>query len=376
MMRRFALLLACLILLIGAAAYGIFAFKDYVTASGPNRTETEVVLPRGAGLGDIVHRLDQAGVIDRPWLFQLAVRLSGHERALKAGEYAFPAEVSPSEIIAMLTEGRSLARRFTVIEGQTVAEVFRLLDRAEGLTGELPPLPEEGSLLPETYLYSYGDSRAALVERMQKAMAEVLDKAWRSRAPDLPFASAREVLIMASIVDKETGMAHERRTVAAVFVNRLRKGMRLQSDPTIIYGLTAGQGPLDRDLTRQDWKLDHPYNTYRIKGLPPGPIGNPGRESIEAVARPADVDFLYFVADGTGGHAFARTLAEHNENVTRWQRVKAGEAPRPVLPSPPRPPISTLRVKPALGPARSSADAVVREDRTRPAASSAGSKTQ
>jgi UPF0755 protein len=332
-MRRLLLTLVCLAVVAGSAAVGLSAFNGYLTGAGPNTEEKIVTLPRGAGLQDIVNRLDQAGVIARPWLFQLAVRIGGHDRRLKAGEYAFPAGVSPSQVIATVTEGKSIARRLTVIEGQTVAEVFRQLDQAEGLIGDLPPKPPEGSLLPETYLYTQGDSKAALVKRMQTAMAEVLEEAWASRSEDLPFASPEEALIMASIVDKETGVPEERAQVAAVFVNRLRLGMRLQSDPTIIYGLTKGEGPLDRELTRQDWKLDDPYNTYRIKGLTPGPIGNPGRHSIEAVMNPDNVDFLYFVADGTGGHAFAKTLDEHNENVARWRRIKAGELPRPVKPA-------------------------------------------
>ena len=336
-MRRFLILVLALAVVAGGASYGLSAYNRYLTEGGPNLEETLVTLPRGAGLQAIVHRLDQADIIRHPWLFQLAVRLGGHDRALKAGEYAFPAKVTPREVIAIITEGKTVARRLTVIEGQTVAEVFRTLDRAEGLTGDLPPKPGEGTLLPETYLYSQGDSKAALVERMRAAMQEVLKEAWAKRAGDLPFATPEEALIMASIVDRETGLSDERAKVAAVFVNRLRRGMRLQSDPTIIYALTQGEGPLDRELTRQDWKLDDPYNTYRIEGLTPGPIGNPGRLSIEAVMNPADVDFLYFVADGTGGHAFAKTLAEHNKNVARWRRIKAGEEKAPVKPSPPRP---------------------------------------
>ena len=327
-MRRTLLPLLCLVV-VGGLGYGVFAFKVYTGGKGPSTEETIVLLPRGAGLSDIVNRLDKAGVINHPWLFQLAVRLGGHDRALKAGEYAFPAGSTPNDVIAKLTEGKSLLRRFTVIEGQTVAETFRLLDGAEGLTGDLPEKPAEGTLLPETYLYSQGDTKAELVKRMQAAMTEALESAWATRDEDLPFASPEEALIMASIVDKETAVAEERFKVAAVFVNRLRLGMRLQSDPTIIYGLTQGEGPLDRELTRQDWRLDDPYNTYRIDALPPGPIGNPGRLSIEAVMHPADVDFLYFVADGTGGHAFAVTLQEHNDNVARWRRIKAGEEPAP-----------------------------------------------
>ncbi|MEM8951732.1 MAG: endolytic transglycosylase MltG [Pseudomonadota bacterium] len=336
-MRRLLLLLLVLVIVASGANYGVSAFNRYLTDDGPNTEEATVVLPRGSGLQAIVHRLDEAGVIRHPWLFQLAVRIGGHDRALKAGEYAFPAKVTPSQVIAIVTEGKTVARRITVIEGQTVAEVFRTIDRTEGLSGDLPAKPAEGSLLPETYLFSQGDSKEEMVARMQKAMREVLEDAWKDRAPDLPFATPDEALIMASIVDRETAVAEERAKVAAVFVNRLRLGMRLQSDPTIIYGLTKGEGPLDRELTRQDWKLDDPYNTYRISGLTPGPIGNPGRESIEAVMNPDEHDYLYFVADGTGGHAFAETLDQHNENVARWRRIKAGEEPMPIKPSPPRP---------------------------------------
>jgi len=336
-MRRAFLFLFGLVLMAGALGYGYLSFQEYRSGNGPNTEEKIVLLPRGAGLSTIVNRLDQAGVIDHPWLFQLAIRLGGHDRQLKAGEYALAAGITPDEIIAKLTEGKSLMRRLTVIEGHTVAEVFRVLDAAEGLKGDLPEKSREGTLLPETYLYTQGDTKAGLVKRMQDAMTKTLEKAWASRQEDLPYASPEEALIMASIVDRETAVAEERFEVAAVFVNRLRLGMRLQSDPTIIYGLTQGEGPLDRELTRQDWKLDDPYNTYVIDALPPGPIGNPGKSSIEAVMHPADVDYIYFVADGTGGHAFAVTLDEHNDNVARWRRIKAGEEPAPRPPSPPRP---------------------------------------
>lgn len=322
-MRLKLFALFCLLALAGSAGYSFFAFKTYIGQSGPNTKETIVLLPRGSGLSTIVQKLDQADVINHPWLFRLAVRLGGHDRALKAGEYAFPPGVTPDEVIATLTEGRSLMRRLTVIEGQTVAEAFRLIDQAAGLSGALPEMPAEGSLLPETYLYTQSDTKADLVKRMQDAMTETLEKAWADRDEGLPFDTPEQALILSSIVDRETALAEERFKVAAVFINRLRLGMRLQSDPTIIYGLTKGEGPLDRELTRQDWKLDDPYNTYRIDALPPGPIGNPGRHSIEAVMHPADVDFLYFVADGTGGHAFAVTLDEHNENVARWRDFKS-----------------------------------------------------
>ena len=244
---------------------------------------------------------------------------------------------TPASVINMLARGETVPRRLTVAEGLTVAEVFRLLAETDGLTGELPEPPPEGSLLPETYFYALGDERAELVRRMQHGMRRLLDELWPARAEALPLTDRQQALILASIVDKETGVAGERGAVAAVFYNRLRHGMRLQSDPTVIYGLTQGNGPLDRELTRADWLHDSPYNTYLIEGLPPGPIGNPGRAALEAVLNPDDVDYLYFVADGSGGHAFGRTLDEHNRNVARWRQIKNGRQSGPETPSPVKP---------------------------------------
>jgi UPF0755 protein len=312
--------------------------KAFLVQHGPSVRETVVVLPRGAGLDEITARLDAAGVIDRPWLFRLAVRLRGQDRALKAGEYAFPARVTPASVINMLARGETVARRLTVAEGLTVAEVYRLLAETDGLAGELPyPPPAEGSLLPETYFYALGDERAELVRRMRQGMLDLLDDLWAARNQALPLTDRQQALILASIVDKETSLAEERALVAAVLFNRLRHGMRLQSDPTVIYGLTDGTGALDRALTRGDWRHDSVYNTYRIDGLPPGPIGNPGRASLEAVFNPAAVDYLYFVADGTGGHAFASTLEEHNRNVARWRQIKNSRQSGTVTPSPAKP---------------------------------------
>jgi UPF0755 protein len=240
-------------------------------------------------------------------------------------------------VIAMLAKGETVARRLTIAEGLRVAEIFQLLANTEALQGELPPAPEEGSLLPETYFYAYGDSRVGLVRRMEDAMRETLDELWPQRAEGLPFRTRREALILASIVDKETGVADERDKVAAVFINRLRRGMRLQADPTVIYGLTEGDGALGRELNRGDWGHDSAYNTYQIDGLPPGPIGNPGRAALEAALNPDEVDYLYFVADGNGGHAFGRTLDEHNRNVAKWRRIKNGRQSGPVTPSPVKP---------------------------------------
>ena len=330
--------LAMLVALAGVVTIaGWTQLQAYLARPGPASAATTVVLPRGAGLAAITAQLTEARVIEHPWLFRLGVRVLGRDRELQAGEYAFPAGITPGSVIGMLANGQTVARRLTVAEGLTVAEVFRLLAENEALSGDLPEPPPEGSLLPETYFYAHGDDRAELVRRMRHAMQELLDELWPRRAADLPLRTRAEAVILASIVDKETALAAERDQVAAVFVNRLRRGMRLQSDPTVIYGLTEGTGALGRELTRRDWEHESEHNTYRVDGLPPSPIGNPGRAALEAVLAPAQVDYLYFVADGTGGHAFARTLDEHNRNVATWRKIKNGELPPPVSPSPAKP---------------------------------------
>lgn len=229
------------------------------------------------------------------------------------------------EALAKLVEGDTVVRKVTVPEGLTSTEIVALINEAEGLSGEIESVPPEGSLLPETFHFTYGDPRNALIERMQADMKRLLDGLWEGRAEDLPISTPEEAVILASIIEKETAVAGERPQVASVFVNRLNRGMPLQSDPTVVYALTDGEGPLGRPLTRQDWKVDSPYNTYANSGLPPGPIANPGRESLEAALQPAETEFLYFVADGSGGHAFAKTLAEHNRNVAKWRRIRDAE---------------------------------------------------
>jgi len=326
---------AALLGVVGIA--GWTQLNAYLSRPGPSQEAVTVILPRGTGVAAIAEQLTDARVIRQPLAFRFAVRVLGHDRDLKAGEYAFPAAVTPRGVIGMLTRGETVARRLTVAEGVTVAEIFALLEGTESLSGPLPEPPPEGSLLPETYFYAYGDSRATLVRRMRRAMERTLAELWPERAPGLPLRTPQEALTLASIVDKETALESERGVVAAVFVNRLRENMRLQADPTVIYGLTDGEGRLERELTRRDWRHESAHNTYLIDGLPPTPIGNPGRAAIEAVLNPAEVDYLYFVADGTGGHAFARTLDEHNRNVAKWRRIKNGELPRPRRPSPPKP---------------------------------------
>jgi UPF0755 protein len=328
-MTRALKLLAALSMLVALAGVVVIAgwtqLNAYLVRPGPAKQETVVVLERGAGLAEIASQLRAARVIEQPWLFRLAVRVLDRDRELKAGEYAFPAGVTPGTVIGMVSAGQTVARRLTIAEGLTVAEVFRLLDETDALSGELPEPPP-----------ALCDTRAGLVRRMRRSMDEVLEGLWAERARHLPLSSPEEALILASIVDKETSVPEERRKVAAVFVNRLRRGMRLQSDPTVIYGLTNGERRLGRELTRTDWEHVSDFNTYLIAGLPPAPIANPGRESIAAVLDPADVDYLYFVADGSGGHAFARTLAEHNRNVAAWRRIRDGEEPKPVEPPSPK----------------------------------------
>ncbi len=225
-------------------------------------------------------------------------------------------------VLEQMRQGRTVVRRFTVPEGLTSAQVVALLEKEPALTGTVSKPPRNGALLPETYHYAYGDSRAALVERMQAAMTQALAEAWKGRDEGLPLETPQQALVLASIVEKETGIAAERAKVAGVFVNRLEAGMKLQSDPTVIFALTDGAGELGRALTRNDWKFESAYNTYVNAGLPPGPIANPGKASLQAVAKPEKHEFLYFVADGTGGHVFAKTLPDHNRNVARWREIQ------------------------------------------------------
>ncbi len=325
--RAFALGLVVLAAALAGGAY--LWLRASFAAPGPASVEIVVEIPRGAGSQGIAERLRAAGAIDRrPEVFALGLRLFGDRRPLRAGEYALAPGASMADIARQMQEGRVLVRKLTVPEGLTVAQVLALVAAEPALAGDLPPPPPEGTLLPETYAFVRGDSRAGVVQRMADAMRDALAEAMPRRAEGLPYADPQAVLTLASIVEKETAVAAERPRVAGVFVNRLRLGMRLQSDPTVIYGITLGAAPLDRPLTRADLDRATAYNTYVIAGLPPGPIANPGRASIEAVLRPLATEDLYFVADGSGGHAFAKTLDEHNANVRRWRRLQQ-QAPSP-----------------------------------------------
>ena len=317
-------------LIAGATLAGggsVMLYRAY-SDPGPLASETSVVIPRGASGQAIAAALVEAGVAADTRLFAIAVRYLAPDRPLRAGEYAFPASISLRDVVAKLQAGDIVVRRVTIAEGLTTREILDILSKTEGLTGPVPALSEfgEGALLPETYHFSLGDMRADVIARMAAARDAALADLWAARKADLPLATPAEAHILASIVERETAVAAERARVAGVFINRLNRGMRLQSDPTVAYGLA--DGPLDRPLRRADLQVDHPYNTYVHRGLPPGPIASPGRASIAAVLNPAETDDLYFVADGSGGHAFARTLAEHNRNVARWRRFQREQRAR------------------------------------------------
>jgi UPF0755 protein len=274
----------------------------------------------------IAELLADRGVLDRPLYFRFGALLDGQGAQLKAGEFAFAAHISAQAAAAVIASGKTVVRRITLAEGITVVQAVALLRGAEGMEGDVASVPAEGELLPDTYFYSWGDSRERMLARQRRAMSELLKEQWEKRAPNLPFKTPQEALVLASIVEKETGVADERPRIAAVFINRLKRGMRLQADPTTIYGLTLGKAPLDRPLTRADLEAHNAWNTYAIDGLPATPIAIPGRAAILAVLNPPSSDELYFVSDGNGRHVFASTLAEHNRNVAKLRQVERDRA--------------------------------------------------
>jgi UPF0755 protein len=315
--------LLVLALLAAGAVYGGYRWlQAEFVRPGPAAEETVILLPRGTGLVRISAQLEAAGLVSDARLFRAAVTLDGGDRALRAGEYSVPAQSSMAQIYQLLRSGVTLQHPVTFAEGLTSAMIVAALQQADVLTGEIAAIPAEGTILPETYLVDRGTGRQVVLDRMVAAQQSLLDELWPHRAEDLPFETRDEAIILASVVEKETGLTSERAEVAAVFVNRLRRGMRLESDPTIIYGITGGE-PLGRGIRRSELdSTDNAWNTYQIDGLPPTPIANPGAESIAAVLNPAESRALFFVADGTGGHAFAATYAEHQRNVARWRQIE------------------------------------------------------
>jgi len=314
-----------LVVLLAAVVFGGAAGWVYseFTRPGPLEQKRAVVVPVGGGVKSIAQNLAENGVIRNVHVFELGARLTDGSGSLRAGEFSFPAGASARDVIDILRDGKTIHRRMTIAEGLSSFQIVSQLNNTEGLVGSILIIPDEGSLLPETYYFSFGDKRSDVVERMQQGMREAISSMWGTRQEGLPFKSPQEVAVLASIVEKETGLPAERARVASVFINRLRLKMRLQSDPTVVYGVTQGREALGRSLTKADLKKPTPYNTYVIGGLPPEPIANPGLASIQAVLNPLSTKDLYFVADGTGGHAFARTLKEHNRNVRKWRKIKA-----------------------------------------------------
>lgn len=309
-----------LFLLVVAAGGGAgLVWVDY-TMPGPWEGDAKtMVFKSGSGFRGIAQKLEDEGIIRHALVFQAMGAVSGKARSLKPGEYQFEYGISAESVMQMMADGKTVIRKVTLPEGRSVTQAYQIVTQAEAMEGEVSLPLREGEVLPETYYYTFGDNRAELWKRMQDDMKKTLAAAWQGRANDLPFTTPEEALTLASIVEKETGKTEERKRVAAVYINRLRKGMKLQADPTTVYALTKGQVELGRALTYKDLETDSPYNTYFVAGLPPGPIANPGKASIEAVMNPDVTDELYFVADGQGGHRFAKTLDEHNANVRQYR---------------------------------------------------------
>lgn len=316
---------------IAAVAGTYYAFSIY-QGPGPLTTNTNFIVRNGAGLNEIANRLESNNIITDQRIFRWLTATYLHDgETLRTGEYEIKAGASMKDIMELLKSGKSILYSVTLPEGLTVRQIFNKLQADTVLEGDLPSaLPTEGSLRPDTYKFTRGTKRTEIVEQMAAAQEKLVEQIWEKRDSSVQLANKQDFVTLASIVEKETGLADERAHVASVFLNRIGKGMRLQSDPTIIYGLFGGEGkPSDRPIYQSDLKKETPYNTYLIKGLPPTPIANPGRDALEAVANPWKTQDLYFVADGTGGHVFAATLEEHNANVKRWRKLVAekGEDP-------------------------------------------------
>lgn len=316
-----------LVIMVVVGALSALLYHQFESA-GPLPVSRVVAIPKGEGRIEIATRLERQGIISNRWTFiasyLLRNALSDSPVELKAGEYEIKKHASMADVLNTLVRGKGILLKLTIPEGLTSQQIVERVRGEPDLDGEITDIPQEGSLLPDTYRFSKGMARQELLERMQVEMQRYLALAWANRQADLPLKSPQEAIIFASIVEKETGRPDERSRVAGVFMNRLRTGMRLQSDPTVIYGIAGGQGRLGRPITRADLRQQSAHNTYQIKGLPPTPICNPGRSAIDAALKPAETKELYFVADGSGGHAFSTTLTQHNAAVSNWRKVERG----------------------------------------------------
>ncbi len=323
-LKRLALRLAIITAMLGVvAAMAGYLFADSLRSQqGPHNTAILIDIERGDGRFAIKHKLLQAGVISHPLHLDIVAWLERGGFQPRAGEYKIPAGASLAQILELLNSGKTYQRRITIIEGWRSYDVMLALNEAEGLSSVILRPPPEGSVFPDTYYYTKGMDRRAILAIMQEKMEITLAQIWAERRADLPYKSPRDLLIMASIIEKETGRASERALVSGVFVNRLYKKMRLQSDPTVAYGLVR-EAALPTQLTKKDLNNPHSWNTYRMRGLPLGPIANPGEDALRAAANPKETDYLYFVADGKGGHNFAKTLDAHNRNVRTYRKLKS-----------------------------------------------------
>ncbi|WP_291668584.1 endolytic transglycosylase MltG [Bosea sp. (in: a-proteobacteria)] len=338
-------LFTLLLVAAGVVGAGIAIVSNQSKAPGPLASDRAVIIPKDSGLTEIAELLQREGLIEHPLSFRIAAVIGGDWHKLKAGEYLFKARVSPQEILDVISSGKVVEHSITIPEGLTSEQIVERLRENDLLTGEIAQVPKEGSILPDTYRFPRGFSRKGILDRMARDQNVVLEKIWAKRPADLPIKTAQELVVLASIVEKETGRADERPRVAGVFINRLNQKMKLQSDPTIVYGLVGGKGTLGRPIQRSEITQPTPYNTYVISGLPPGPIANPGRAAMEAVVNHSRTKDLYFVADGTGGHVFSETLDQHNRNVSRWRQIETTRTQQG------KPPADAIdKVEPPAGP--------------------------
>ncbi len=318
------------LVIVAVVAGGALYFgKQRFEAPGPLPQDKIINIPRGLGMRDIADLLQREGVIDQPWVFMGGVLVLKARGELKSGEYQFTKNASLADVVNTIVENKVVQHAVTIPEGLTSEQIVARLLENDALAGQLKEIPREGTLLPETYRFTRGMAREQIIQRMQQAHKRLLQEVWDHRMADLPLKTPEQLVTLASIVEKETAKPEERSRVASVFVNRLKNRMRLQSDPTIIYGLTGGKGSLGRPIMKSEIEQPTPYNTYVIDGLPPGPIANPGRASLEAAANPARTKDLYFVADGTGGHIFSETYDQHQKNVARLRVLEKNSVTDP-----------------------------------------------